>query len=65
MTYGYETWSLSNTQLEKLKGEWKESIMIGVTLNYRKSTNWIRKQSGVTDIIRSIRESASADANYS
>ena len=31
--------------------------MIGVTLKDRKSTEWIRKQSGVTDIIRSIRES--------
>ena len=34
-----------------------ERIMIGVTLKDRKSTNWIRKQSGLTDIIRSIRES--------
>ena len=31
--------------------------MIGVTLKDRKSTEWIRKQSGLTDIIRSIRES--------
>ena len=31
--------------------------MIGVTLKDRKSTEWIRKQSVVTDIIRSIRES--------
>ena len=31
--------------------------MVGVTLKDRKSTNWIRKQSGVTDIIRNIRES--------
>ena len=31
--------------------------MVGVTLKDRKSTNWIRKQSGVTDNIRSIRES--------
>ena len=34
-----------------------ERIMIGVTLKDRKSTEWIRKQSGLTDIIRSIRES--------
>ena len=40
----------------QLKGRW-ERIMIGVTLKDRKSTEWIRKQSGLTDIIRSIRES--------
>ena len=59
MTYGCETWSLSNTQLEKLVTTQRkmERIMIGVTLKDRKSTNWIRKHSGVTDIIRSIRES--------
>ena len=33
-----------------------ERIMVGVTLKGRKSTKWIRKQSGVTDIIRNIRE---------
>ena len=32
-------------------------IMIGVTLKHIKSTEWIQKQSGLTDIIRSIRES--------
>ena len=51
--------SLSNTQLEKLVTTQRkmERIMIGVTLKDRKSTEWIRKQSGLTDIIRSIRES--------
>ena len=29
--------------------------MVGVTMKDRKNTNWIRKQSGVTDIIRNIR----------
>ena len=59
MTYGCETWSLSNTQLEKLVTTQRkmERIMIGVTLKDRKSTEWIRKQSDVTDIIRNIRES--------
>ena len=58
MTFGCETWSLSNTQLEKLVTTQRkiERIMIGVTLKDRKSTNWVRKQSGVTDIIRNIRE---------
>ena len=58
MTYGCETWSLSNTQLEKLVTPQRkmERIMVGVTLKDRKSTNWIRKQSGMTDIIRNIRE---------
>ena len=59
MTYECETWSLSNTQLEKLVTTERKMkrIMIGVTLKDRKSTNWIRKQSGVTNIIRNIRES--------
>ena len=59
MTYGCETWSLSNTQLEKLVTTQRkmERIMIGVTLKDRNSTEWIRKQSGLTDINRSIRES--------
>ena len=33
-----------------------ERIMIGITLRDRKSTEWIRKQSSVTDIIRSMRK---------
>ena len=54
MTYGCETWSLSNTQLKKLVTTQRkmERIMVGVTLKDRKNTNWIRKQNGVTDIIR-------------
>ena len=46
MTYGCETWSLSNTQLEKLVTTQRkmERIMEGVTIKDRKSTNWIRKQ---------------------
>ena len=31
--------------------------MVGVTLKDRKSTNWIQKQSDVTDIIKNTRES--------
>ena len=59
MTYGFETWSLSNTQLEKLVTNQRkmEKIMVEVTLKDRKSTDWTRKQSGMTDIIRNIRES--------
>ena len=59
MASGCETWSLSNTQLKELVTTQTkmERIMVGVTLKDRKSTNWIRKQSGVTDIIRNIRES--------
>ena len=55
--YDCETWLLSNTQLEKLiTNQWKmDRIMAAVTFKDRKSTNWIRKQTGVTDIIRHIR----------
>ena len=35
--------------------------MVGVTLKDRKSRNWIQKQSGMTDIIRNIREKANTD----
>ena len=54
MTYGCETWSRSNTQLEKLFTTQRkmERITVGITGKDRRSTNWIRKQSDVTDIIR-------------
>ena len=35
-----------------------ERVNVRVTLKHRKSTNWIRKQIGVTGIMRSIRESS-------
>ena len=59
MTYVCETWSLSNTQLAKLVTTQRKMgrIMLGVTLKDRKSTNWIQKLRGVTDIIRNITES--------
>ena len=59
MTNGCESWSLSNTQLEKLVTTQTkmERIMVGGTLMDRNSTNWIRKQSGVADFIINIRES--------
>ena len=59
MKYDCETWSLTNTQLEKMVTTQRkmERIMIGVTLKDRKSTNRIWKQICVTDIIMKIRES--------
>ena len=59
MTYGCETWSLTNTQLEKLVTTQRkmERIMVGVTFKNRKITSWIRKQSGMTNIIRNIMKS--------
>ena len=58
MTHGCDTWSLSNTQLEKLVITQRKirRIMVGVILKVRNSTNWIWKQSSVTDIIKIIRE---------
>ena len=49
MTCDCETWSLSNTQLEKLITTQRkmERIMVRVTLKDRKSTNWIWKQETV------------------
>ena len=43
MTNGCETWSPSNTQLDIPKGK-MERIMVEVTLEDRKSINWIQKQ---------------------
>ena len=59
MTHGRKTWSLSNTHQEKLIATQSkmERIMAEGTVKDRKNTNWIRKQSGVTDIIRNKRES--------
>ena len=58
LIYGSEIWSLSNTQLKQLVANQRkmERIVVRVTLKDRKSTNWIRKQSDVTDIIRNIQE---------
>ena len=58
MTYGCETWSLSNTQPNKLVTPQRKMgrITVGVTLKDRKSTNWIGRQSGVIDIIANIRK---------
>ena len=63
MTYGCETWSLSNTQLKKLtttQGQ-MERITVGVTLKDRKHTNWIFKESGVTDVIRNNKKQSHMD----
>ena len=58
MTSSSETWLLSNIQVEKLitaQGQ-MERIIAEVTLKDKKSTNWIRKQTGVTDIITNKKE---------
>ena len=52
MTYGCETWLLSNTQLEKLVTTQRkmEIIMVGVTLKDRKKYKLeVETKSGVTD----------------
>ena len=45
LTYGCETWSLSNAQLEKLVITQRkmERIIIGVTIKDIKSAEWIQK----------------------
>ena len=56
ITYRSETWSLSKTHLQKMvTTQWKvEWIMMGLILQNRKSTSWIRLKTGVTDIIHQI-----------
>ena len=58
MTYGCETWALNNAMMDTLavaQGK-MELIMLGITLRYRKRNNWIRQETGVSDIIKVIRK---------
>ena len=59
MTYESETWTLATAQMDALAvGQRKmERIMLGITLRDRKHNAWIRQQTGVTDIIDTIKSS--------
>ena len=59
MTYGSETWSLSEIATNKLAVAQRkmERIMLGITLKDKKRNTWIRQQTGVTDIVTTIRSS--------
>ena len=56
LTYGSETWSLTETAMSKLKRTQRsmERSMIGVTLRDRKRNSWIRAKTGVIDIAAKI-----------
>ena len=59
MTYGSETWALTSSQSELLAVTQRrmERIMLGITLQDRRTNIWIRQQNGVTDINAAIKTS--------
>lgn len=59
MTYGSETWALNNNMETLLAVAQRkiERIMLNITLKDRKPNTWIRQQTGIKDIIQTIKES--------
>ena len=59
MTYGCETWALTNRAKNSLSVAQRkmERMMLNITLRDRKENSWIRRQTGVIDIIASIKGS--------
>ena len=50
MTYGYETWALNKTMMDKLAVAQRkmERIMLGTTLQDQRRNNWIRDQTKIS-----------------
>ena len=61
-----ETWALNNTTMEKLAVAQRkmECIMLGTTLPDRKRNTWTRQETGVSDIINTIRKAKHRWADY-
>lgn len=59
MTYGSETWAINTTTAETLAVVRckMERIMLRITLRDRKNNIWIQQQSGVKDMIKTIKKS--------
>ena len=57
MTYGSETWAVTKKMEQKLKTAQHsmERTMIGITKHDRKTLQWIRNQTRVTDIMKAIK----------
>ncbi len=58
LTYGSETWHLTNEQEEKLRSAQRgmERKMLGITWRDRKQAIWIREQTKVEDILVTIKK---------
>ena len=58
MTYGCETWVLNNATMDNLAVTQRkmERIMLGITLRNRKRNTWDRQETGISDIINTIRK---------
>ena len=59
LTYGSETWSLTMRQANKLRVVQRkmERQMLGITLRDRKTSQWIRQQTRITDLIEYAKRS--------
>ena len=59
MIYGSETWPLKKSLTDRLAVAQRkmERIMLGITLRDRKQNKWIREQTGIEDIVTTIKES--------
>ena len=57
LTYAGETWRTTEKLLEKIRVTQRkmERIMLGVTLKDRKTNDWIRKQTQITDAVTKIK----------
>jgi hypothetical protein len=57
MTYGSETLTLTKASANKLRVAQRamERAMLGISLRDRKRNEWIRRKTGVTDVIRKIK----------
>lgn len=58
MTSGCETWALNNAMMDNLAVTQRkvERIILGITLQDQKQNTWICQETGVSDIINTIRE---------
>ena len=57
MTYGSETWTLTKPLERKLRSAQRgmERLMLGVTIMDKKNCKWIREQTKVDDIIKTVK----------
>lgn len=57
MAYGSETWTLTTKIIQKLQTAQRsmERCMLGMTRRDRKRINWIRGQTGVTEVLGHIK----------
>ena len=57
MTYGSETWNLTKKQTMKLRTTQRshEKKMLGITWKHKKTAKWIREQTKLQYIVKTIK----------